>query len=232
MDRLDKELLDIIESVKSLIELEKGLGVDRYYSSRPDNEVKATLEKESRESALEALEMEVLSCKMCGLCTGRNNVVFGTGNPNTKLMFIGEGPGYEEDIQGLPFVGRAGQLLTKIIEAMGLKRRDVYITNVVKCRPPQNRNPLPTEVLACEEHLIRQIDIIKPKMICALGKISAQTLLKTQEPISKLRGKFYTYRGIRLMPTFHPAYLLRNPDDKKLVWHDAKKIMVELNKDK
>ncbi len=218
---MKRELLEIIKSVKSYIELEMESGIKSYF--------KPPIDKPTKEADLEELEVEVLSCKRCHLCNNRNNVVFGTGNPYTKLMFIGEGPGYEEDMQGLPFVGRAGQLLTKIIEAMDFKRKDVYITNVVKCRPPQNRNPLPTEILACEEHLIRQIDIIGPVIICALGKVSAQSLLKTQEPITKLRGKFFHYRGIKVMPTFHPAYLLRNPNGKRLVWQDVKKIMAELN---
>jgi DNA polymerase len=182
----------------------------------------------SRAALLESLEMKTLSCRTCPLCKGRTNVVFGAGNADAKLLFVGEGPGYDEDMQGLPFVGRAGQLLTKIIEAMGLKRKDVYITNVVKCRPPQNRTPFPTEILACAEYLAGQIDIIKPKIICALGKVPAQALLKTELPITKLRGNFYLYKDIKVMPTFHPAYLLRNPGDKKLVWQDMKKIMAQL----
>jgi DNA polymerase len=143
-------------------------------------------------------------------------------------MFIGEAPGEEEDMQGLPFVGRAGQLLTKIIEAMGLKRRDVYIANILKCRPPNNRMPLPTEVLACGENVRRQAEIIKPKVICTLGKFASQAILKTQAPITALRGRFQYYNGIKVMPTFHPAYLLRNPQDKRLVWEDMKKIKKEL----
>lgn len=222
---INKELLDIVRSIKALLEIERSSGISEYFKRPRAKEVTAGQTDISREAALDALEMEVLSCRRCGLCAGRNNAVFGTGNLYAKLMFIGEAPGYDEDMQGLPFVGRAGQLLTKIIEAMGLKRKDIYITNVVKCRPPQNRNPLPTEVLACEDHLTGQVDIIKPSVICALGKVSAQSLLKIQEPISKLRGKFYTYRGIKIMPTFHPAYLLRNPDEKKLVWRDMKEIM-------
>ena len=222
---LDKEFLQVVRSIRSLIELELASGISEY--SRP-KAVKGEKAPLSKREALESMEVSILSCKRCALYRGRNNVVFGAGNPDAELMFVGEGPGYEEDMQGLPFVGRAGKLLTKIIEAMGLKRKDVYIANVVKCRPPQNRNPLPTEMLSCEEYLAEQIDIIKPKVICALGKVSAQALLKTQEPISRMRGKFYPYRGIILMPTFHPAYLLRNPADKKLVWNDVRKIMAEL----
>ncbi|MBN1353053.1 MAG: uracil-DNA glycosylase [Candidatus Omnitrophica bacterium] len=177
---------------------------------------------------IDILKEEALSCTRCDLSETRTNVVFGAGNTKAALMFVGEAPGMQEDLQGLPFVGRAGALLTKIIESIGLKRSDVYIANVLKCRPPENRNPLPTEILTCEEYLIKQIEFIKPKVICALGKFAAQTLLRTQEPITKLRGRFYDYHHAKLMPTFHPAYLLRNPQDKKLVWEDMKKIRKEL----
>ena len=159
-------------------------------------------------------------CKLHGL--GRSQIVFGVGNPEADLMFVGEAPGADEDIQGVPFVGRAGQLLTKIIEAIGMKREDVYIANVIKCRPPQNRNPEPDEVETCEPFLFRQIDSIKPKVIVALGKFGAQTLLRTLEPISRLRGRVFEYRGAKLIPTFHPAYLLRNPSSKRDVWEDMK----------
>ena len=152
--------------------------------------------------------------------------MFGVGNPDADLMFVGEAPGADEDIQGIPFVGRAGQLLTDIIEK-GLKipRSDVYIANVIKCRPPQNRNPEPDEVATCEPFLFQQIDIIKPKVIVALGKFGAQTLLRTLEPISKLRGRVFEYRGSKLIPTFHPAYLLRNPSSKREVWEDMKLVL-------
>ena len=163
---------------------------------------------------------ECTRCKLSGL--GRKQVVFGVGNPNADLMFVGEAPGADEDVQGVPFVGRAGQLLTKIIEAIDLGRDDVYIANVIKCRPPQNRNPEPDEVETCEPFLFRQIDIIRPKVIVALGKFGAQTLLGTLEPISRLRGRVYEYRGAKLIPTFHPAYLLRNPSSKREVWEDMK----------
>ena len=179
---------------------------------------------------LENLRKEVASCEKCDLCKTRTNIVFGSGSASAKLMFVGEAPGFEEDRQGLPFVGRAGQLLTKIIESIGLKREGVFIANVLKCRPPDNRNPLPTEILTCEEYLIKQIGLIKPRVICALGKFAAQTLLRSQEPISKIRGRFYDYHGSLLMPTFHPAYLLRNPGGKRFVWEDMKKIRKELAK--
>jgi DNA polymerase len=143
-------------------------------------------------------------------------------------MFVGEAPGEDEDIQGMPFVGRAGQLLTKMIQAMGLAREDVYIANIIKCRPPQNRNPMPDEIASCEPFLVAQLDTIRPKIVCALGTFAAQTLLRTQDKISRLRGRFHQYNGIPVMPTYHPAYLLRNPGDKRLVWEDMQKIMDEL----
>jgi DNA polymerase len=165
------------------------------------------------------------ACTRCKLHTlGRKQVVFGVGNPDADLMFVGEAPGADEDQQGEPFVGRAGQLLTKIIEAIGLRREDVYIANVIKCRPPGNRNPEGDEVERCEPFLFRQIDAVKPRVIVALGKFAAQSLLKTADPITRLRGRTFTYRGATLIPTFHPAYLLRNPGSKREVWEDMKKV--------
>jgi DNA polymerase len=165
------------------------------------------------------------ACSRCKLHTlGRTQVVFGVGNPDADLMFVGEAPGADEDAQGEPFVGRAGQLLTKIIEAIGLRRDEVYIANVIKCRPPGNRNPEGDEVERCEPFLFRQIDAVKPRVIVALGKFAAQSLLKTADPITRLRGRTFTYRGATLMPTFHPAYLLRNPSSKREVWEDMKKV--------
>jgi DNA polymerase len=173
---------------------------------------------------LAALQAEIgPACTRCKLhALGRTRVVFGVGNPGADLMFVGEAPGADEDLQGIPFVGKAGQLLTRIIEAIGLTRDAVYIANVIKCRPPQNRNPEPDEVETCEPFLFRQIDIIRPKVIVALGKFGAQTLLRTLDPISRLRGRVFEYRGSRLVPTFHPAYLLRNPASKREVWEDMK----------
>ena len=166
---------------------------------------------------------DIGDCTRCKLHTlGRTQVVFGVGNPDADLMFVGEAQGADEDVQGIPFVGRAGQLLTKIIEAIGLTRDDVYIANIIKCRPPQNRNPEPDEVATCEPFLFRQIDIITPKIIVALGKYAAQTLLRSEAPISRLRGRQFDYRGATLIPTFHPAYLLRNPSSKREVWEDMK----------
>jgi uracil-DNA glycosylase family 4 len=162
-------------------------------------------------------------CTRCKLCTqGRKQVVFGVGNPTAELMFVGEAPGSDEDEQGVPFVGRAGQLLTKIIEAIEMRREDVYIANVIKCRPPGNRNPEPDEVLTCEPFLFQQIDIVQPKVVVALGKFAAQSLLRTDTPITKLRGQVHPFRGAVLVPTFHPAYLLRSPDKKRETWEDMK----------
>jgi uracil-DNA glycosylase len=164
-------------------------------------------------------------CKRCKLCSGRKNLVFGVGNPKARLVFVGEGPGAEEDNQGIPFVGAAGQLLTKMIVAMGFSRDEVYICNVVKCRPPGNRNPEPDEIEACQPFLEAQLNAIRPSVIVTLGKFAAQTLLRTDTPITRLRGQWREYVGIPLMPTFHPAYLLRNPAEKKAAWMDLKAVM-------
>jgi DNA polymerase len=165
------------------------------------------------------------ACTRCKLHTlGRKQVVFGVGNPDADLMFVGEAPGADEDLQGEPFVGRAGQLLTKIIEAIGLRRDEVYIANIIKCRPPGNRNPEPDEVEQCEPFLFQQVAAIKPKVIVALGKFAAQSLLRTTDPITRLRGRSFNYRGATLIPTFHPAYLLRNPSAKREVWDDMKRV--------
>jgi DNA polymerase len=182
---------------------------------------------------LDAVRIDIgPDCSRCKLHTlGRKQIVFGVGNPSADLMFVGEAPGADEDIQGEPFVGRAGQLLTKIIEAIDLTREDVYIANVIKCRPPQNRNPEPDEVAQCEPFLFRQIDIIKPRVIVALGKFAAQCLLKTDAPITRIRGREFSYRDAVLIPTYHPAYLLRNPSAKRDVWEDMKRVRALLSQD-
>jgi DNA polymerase len=180
---------------------------------------------EVQRGALHVIREDIGDCTRCKLHQqGRTQIVFGVGNPDADLMFVGEAPGADEDIQGIPFVGRAGQLLTKIIEAIGLTRDQVYIANVIKCRPPGNRNPDPDEVESCEPFLFRQIDAIEPKVIVALGTFAAKALLKTQDPISRLRGRVYDFRGARLIPTFHPAFLLRSPERKRDVWEDMKKV--------
>ena len=183
-----------------------------------------------QETALEEARGELGDCRRCRLHEKRRGIVFGEGNPAAELVFVGEAPGGDEDLQGKPFVGRAGQLLTKIIIAMGLERQDVYICNILKCRPPGNRNPLPAEIVSCEPFLIRQLEAIKPRVICALGSFAARTLLKSEIPITLLRGHFHDYQGIPLMPTYHPAYLLRNQGAKKQVWEDVQKIMELLPK--
>jgi len=218
-----------IQAIKDYIYTDKYMGVRHYFLERSADAPKIKYAKQDRVKLLQDLEKKLKACKKCVLYKSRKNLVFGQGSPSAKLMFVGEAPGHEEDLQGLPFVGKAGQLLTKIIEAIGLKRSDVYIANVLKCRPPENRNPEPDEIQSCEENLLSQIQLIGPKVVVCLGKFSAQTLLKTQTPISALRGKFYDYHGVKLMPTFHPAYLLRNPNDKKLVWQDMQKVVKELS---
>ncbi len=181
---------------------------------------------------LQEIRDDLGDCTRCKLhALGRKQIVFGVGNSNADLMFVGEAPGADEDLQGVPFVGRAGQLLTKMIEAMGFRRDEVYIANVIKCRPPQNRNPEPDEVEQCEPFLFRQIESIQPKVIVALGSFAAKALLKTSEPISRLRGRVYEYRGAKLVPTFHPSFLLRSPDQKKYAWEDLKRALALLERE-
>ena len=183
-----------------------------------------SLSQAARDESLEQVRDDLGDCRRCKLWPTRSHIVFGSGNPHAQLVFVGEGPGADEDMQGLPFVGKAGQLLTKIIESINLKREEVYICNVVKCRPPNNRFPERDEVTACSPFLIRQLEVIKPKVICCLGAAAAQTLLNTKAPIGALRGRFRDYRGAQLMVTYHPAYLLRNPSAKREVWEDMKKV--------
>ena len=193
--------------------------------------VPVTLARSAAE-ALAAIRDDIGDCTRCKLHTqGRKQVVFGVGNPSADLMFVGEAPGADEDVQGVPFVGRAGQLLTKMIEAMGFKRDEVYIANVIKCRPPGNRNPEPDEIATCEPFLFRQIEAIQPRVIVALGAFAAKTLLKSDAPISRLRGRLYDYRGVKLIPTFHPSFLLRSPGYKREAWDDLKKALAELGRD-
>ena len=182
-------------------------------------------------SRLAPLAAAVASCTRCDLCRSRTNTVFGTGNPAARLFFVGEGPGADEDLRGEPFVGAAGQLLDRIIAAMGLAREDVYIANIVKCRPPENRAPHPGEVGACLPYLEEQIAIVAPEILVALGATAARTLLGSELSIGRLRGRFHEYRGIPLMPTYHPAYLLRNPADKRKVWEDIQLVMRRLDLD-
>lgn len=187
---------------------------------------------EFSDTSLEAIREDLGDCRRCKLCEHRKTIVFGEGNPHARLVFVGEGPGAEEDATGRPFVGRAGQLLDKIIEAIGLKREDVYIANIVKCRPPGNRVPERDEVEPCEPFLFRQLACIRPQVIVALGSPAFQCLLRTREPITRARGVWREWNGIKLMPTFHPAFLLRSPDKKREVWEDMKKVREELKTEK
>jgi DNA polymerase len=239
---------DIANDIKAVLEFYQALGFERLpigsnelrvtSNKFKDKEKNSSLSSGSslvtrhslldKQAALDALRAEIGDCRMCKLFKGRKNLVFGEGSPDADLMFIGEGPGREEDLQGRPFVGEAGQLLTKLIEKMGFKREDVYIGNIVKCRPPLNRDPEEDEINTCLSFIEKQVEIISPKVIMSLGRISSHALTGTNIPITKLRGHFYEYKGIPLMPTFHPAYLLRNRSDKILTWNDALKVLEKL----
>ncbi len=227
---LKKDFLEIIGSFKEYLSYLQGLDFEgplREKSSDFSLAQQSTLADEDKATSLGAVRKQLGDCQRCPLGSSRKNLVFGTGNPNARLMFVGEAPGRDEDLQGKPFVGKAGQLLTRIINAIGLDRKDVYIANILKCRPPGNRDPLPEEIVACEPFLIKQLEVIKPKIVIALGTFAAQTLLKTTEAISRLRGRFHLYQGIKLMPTYHPAYLLRNPQKKRDVWEDMQLVQEE-----
>ena len=221
-----RDLSKITHDFKGYLQYMKRLG---YKGVALSEDSAKTLELWNNGSEVETLEMiqeDLGDCHRCKLHKGRRHVVFGAGNPRARLVLVGEGPGYEEDVQGLPFVGQAGQLLTKILHAIHLTREEVFICNIIKCRPPGNRNPEPDEIAACIPFLQRQIRAIKPKVICALGAFAAQTLLETDTPISRLRGDFHTYEDIPLLPTYHPAFLLRNPAKKRDVWEDMQKLQV------
>jgi uracil-DNA glycosylase family 4 len=237
-------MANIVKDVKGILEFYQALGFDalpisfeavkricreRKNDSRVvDSSATAGFIK-SKEASLKALREEIGDCRRCKLAAGRKNIVFGEGNPDARLMFVGEGPGREEDLQARPFVGDAGTLLTRLIEKMGFKREEVYIANIVKCRPPMNRDPERDEIESCRGFVERQIEIISPTVIISLGRISSQTLLGNATlKMTAVRGHFFDYRGIPLMPTFHPAYLLRNPKDKWLTWSDAQMVLDKL----
>ena len=234
-----REAADIIEDIKKHLIYWGEMGIKEIimkFEDRSTSPVKNSAGPGSFRSLKEVRDW-LGNCRRCGLYKTRKNIVFGAGKERAPIVFVGEGPGFDEDVQGEPFVGKAGQLLTKIIEAMELNRKDVYITNVVKCRPPQNRNPQKDEIEACLPFLREQLRIMRPKVICALGTVAAQTLIGTNETITKIRGNFCTYsldvgaeEKTMLMPTYHPAYLLRNPLEKKVVWQDMQKIMEELRR--
>jgi len=242
------EFLELVTQVRSHLEFQQALGV-RFLEEAPQKPGRPSPERvpetgpvavpdhgqqsppPAGSPGLDAVRSELGDCTRCKLHSGRTTLVFGEGDPRARIVFVGEGPGHEEDQQGRPFVGAAGQLLTDIIvKGMKMRREDVYICNIVKCRPPNNRNPEPDEVDACEPFLRKQIEAIGPMLIVGLGNVAVKTLLKTREGITSLRGKWHSYQGIPVMPTFHPAYLLRNPADKKLVWEDIKKIIAELGR--
>lgn len=214
------ELKDIINELKKYLTQQIELGTNELFM--PSQKI---INNKTRK--LKILYESVKNCRRCSLYRTRKNIVFGSGSTDASLVFIGEAPGEEEDIEGLPFVGRAGQLLTKIIQSVHLTREEVYITNILKCRPPGNRNPLPEEIKQCEPYLIEQLNILQPKLICALGLYAAQTLLKTKSSISTLRGKIHWYNQIKVLPTYHPAALLRNPQLKKATYEDMKLVVKE-----
>ena len=224
----------VLKEVRNFLEHEAQFGLSEIPIAAVKKNVKreksAVKNGKDNASLLLGLFNDIKDCRKCGLCKGRTNLVFGVGNPEAELMFIGEGPGRDEDLQGIPFVGRAGQLLTKIIEAMKFKREDVYIANIVKCRPPENRNPSEDEALACIPYLLKQVEIISPKVIVCLGSVAVSYFLNTDEKITQVRGKFREWNGIPVMPTFHPAFLLRNPNMKKPVWEDMQEVMKFLGK--
>ena len=217
---MDENINGLISDLKTYLEYLKGMGI----VSLPSSEMEPEKPTRSQVLTLEEVRKELGDCKRCKLHRGRKTIVFWEGNEKATLMLVGEGPGYDEDVQGRPFVGKAGQLLTKILQSINLPREEVYIANIIKCRPPQNRNPEPDEIQSCHPFLIKQIGVIQPKIICALGTFSAQTLLQTDTKITALRGKLFDLEGIKVIPTYHPAFLLRNPDKKREVWEDMKKI--------
>lgn len=229
-EELRKEVAGLVRGVRNWVRYQQGLGVEGFWNKK-ENRYDALGFPVEKPLTLEDIRSEMGDCTRCKLCDSRTQIVFGVGPVDAELMFIGEAPGEEEDKQGEPFVGRAGQLLTKIIKAMKYERSEVYITNVNKCRPPKNRDPRPEEVEACEPFLIKQIQVVKPKVIVALGRWAAQTLLKTKTPITALRGKFHDYHGIALMPTFHPAAILRDPNLRRPVWEDMKQVMKRMGKE-
>lgn len=223
-DNFTRLLSEITEDFKDYLQYVKGLGYAGVALSEDSLRILDNQYKETKSETLDMIRRDLGTCRKCTLHKGRKHIVFGAGNPRAKLVLVGEAPGYEEDLKGRPFVGQAGQLLTRILQAIGLTREDVYICNIIKCRPPGNRNPEPDEIAACIPYLRRQLRAIRPGLICALGTFAAQTLLETDTPISQLRGRFHLYENTPLLPTYHPAYLLRNPGKKRDVWEDMQKL--------
>lgn len=232
-DKFHKDLTQLVRQAHSLVEDFSRLGIDQIpvpSTDPPHGEAMAQPSPRGGQETLEQIRRDLGDCTRCKLCEKRTRIVFGVGDPNARLVLVGEAPGREEDRQGEPFVGEAGQLLDRILFAMGMKRSEVYICNVEKCRPPGNRDPEPDEIAACEPFLQRQLAAIEPEVIVSLGRIASQALLRDQTPISRLRGNWREYQGIALMATFHPAYLLRNPTSKREVWEDMKQVMQRLSR--
>jgi uracil-DNA glycosylase family 4 len=231
-DQLANEIRATLAAARSQFEYLTDLGFEELKVTVPTGSDVQNAEAANSDSAtLDAIFNDLGDCQRCGLGASRTKLTYGVGNPNARLVLVGEAPGREEDLQGEPFVGEAGQLLDRILQAMGMHRNDVYICNVLKCRPPNNRDPQPQEVATCEAFLARQIAAVRPQVIIALGRFAVHSLLKTNAPISKLRGEWQSYQGIPLMPTYHPAYLLSNPEGKRDVWDDMKQVLRRLQTD-
>ena len=230
-EHLVNELRETLAAARSQFEYLRDLGVENLKTCLPveNKDPQGLAGCVAGQETLDAIRLDLGDCQRCGLAGSRTQLVYGVGNPNARLLLVGEAPGREEDLRGEPFVGEAGRLLDRILLAMGMQRDDVYICNVLKCRPPNNRDPLPEEVATCEAFLIRQIEAIRPQVIVGLGRFAVHSLLKTRVPISQLRGEWQNYQGIPLMPTYHPAYLLRNPEGKREVWEDMKSVLRLMN---
>jgi uracil-DNA glycosylase family 4 len=229
-EHLVNELRETLAAARSQFEYLRDLGVESLGTGPPaDNKGPQCPANATVQESLDDIRLDLGDCQRCGLAESRSKLVYGVGNPNARLVLVGEAPGREEDLRGEPFVGEAGRLLDRILAAMGMQRKDVYICNVLKCRPPNNRDPLPEEVATCEAFLVRQIAAIRPQVVVGLGRFAVHSLLKTRVPISQLRGEWQNYHGIPLMPTYHPAYLLRNPEGKRDVWEDMKSVLRLLN---
>ena len=221
---LSDQLSDVIQLVRRYCRQQADQGSDEWYL------IGRATQSQARSGSLESVRLQFVDCRRCRLCVTRTHLVFGSGPDTADIVFVGEAPGRDEDLQGAPFVGRAGQLLTRIIEAIRFRREDVYIANILKCRPPENRDPLPDEMESCRPILEAQLRIIRPKMICALGRIAAQALLGTQKPLTQLRGRIHEYAGARVVVTYHPAALLRNPNLKRPTWEDMQMFRKEYDR--
>ena len=228
-DQLINDIRDTLAAARSQLEYLRDLGVRSLPAPVPEAASVRTAEDLCHGETLEEVRRDLGECQRCGLAATRTKLVFGVGNPQARLLLVGEAPGRDEDLKGEPFVGEAGQLLDRILLAMGMQREEVYICNLLKCRPPNNRDPQPDEIATCEVFLARQVAAVRPQVIVALGRFAVQSLLQTKAPISRLRGEWQKYQGVPLMPTYHPAYLLRNPEGKRDVWEDMKEVLRLMN---